>query len=383
MLKTNDNLINDSCIFFHQDSCLTQSIIVAQSILNTLYIDAPYEMRKQIAKECYDNAKRCMLKEYTFIDLAEAMCNLESYLDKNFNFLQYSPEVIEMTEKILSFSSFSELNEQKDNLRSENMTIIGIVFTLIVLAVMWHFFIRSRNETLIKAEKLLQRAILSNSQNRSWCNKIIKTFCEKNWNWSTGISKAALSSDEQNAFIEYFLSNGTTLNVRKLTADRGESFNATTMKSKGETLPFVYKTLEPGIIIDDNVVVKCTVSTASADFITVEQIADEKLLNYCKNADFDSFNLKKITFSLNFCDAMPIVFKDSLQDLLCKICSASCDKSLVQTNILPGESFDMNTMEAEELNIPERAVVATVIFQGLMRDNKLILKPRVTVKGEI
>ena len=383
MLKTNDNLINDSCIFFHQDSCLTQSIIVAQSILNTLYIDAPYEMRKQIAKECYDNAKRCMLKEYTFIDLAEAMCNLESYLDKNFNFLQYSPEVIEMTEKILSFSSFSELNEQKDNLRSENMTIIGIVFTLIVLAVMWHFFIRSRNETLIKAEKLLQRAILSNSQNRSWCNKIIKTFCEKNWNWSTGISKAALSSDEQNALIEYFLSNGTTLNVKKLAATRGELFNAATMKSKGETLPFVYKTLEPGIIIDDNVVVKCTVSTASADFITVEQIADEKLLNYCKNADLDSFNLKKITFSLNFCDAMPIVFKDSLQDLLCKICSASCDKSLVQTNILPGESFDMNTMEAEELNIPERAVVATVIFQGLMRDNKLILKPRVTVKGEI
>ena len=43
----------------------------------------------------------------------------------------------------------------------------------------------------------------------------------------------------------------------------------------------------------------------------------------------------------------------------------------------------MNTMEAEELNIPERAVVATVIFQGLIRDNKLILKPRVTVKGEI
>ena len=379
MLKVNENLINDSCVFF-QSNPKTESMIVAQSIFNTLYIDTPAEIRKQIANICDANAELCMLERYTFVDFAEAICDIEAYWNRYFNYLPYSSEVVEAAQKILSVSSISKLNEQKNNLRSENMTIIGIVFILIVLAVTWHFFIRSKNKTLTQAEKFLREAMSSNPRNYLWCKKIIKTFGEKNWNWTKGISKAGLSPDERNTFITYLLSHGSMLNVRKLTANRGDSFNDTDMMSQGEVLPIVYETLEPGIIIDDIVVVKCIVSTATADFITVEQVADEKLLNYCKNADPDSFSHRKITFNLNFCDAMPIVFKDSLPELLYKICAASFDKSLVQTNILPGTSFDMNIMEAEDLNIPERAVVATVIFQGLMRDNKLVLKPRVTVK---
>ena len=382
MLKVNESLFDDISVFFQG---ITQKeyepISIAQVIVCTIYIDDASDIRQQVAKECTRYTQKIsFLNEFKDARVIFNILNPVDFLGGFFSCPYNFEDGLRITGKILSCSSFSEIYNLKHNLRSDDMTIIGIVFLLICLAAAWYFFLRRQNSSVIKAENVLRSAMTADSRNASWCKKIIQTFGANNWDWYWGVSHANLSPQEQSLMTDYFLSNQVSdLTVEKFTSCKGTTFDARTMKADGEELPFVYDLVVAGLKIDGKIATKCIVSCSTADFLTVDGVNDQKLTDYCRNEDPEAFKSRGIQFTPTFCDAMSICFKESLQDLIQKICATSYDKSLKMTDVNVGSEFDIRSMDAEELTIPENAVVAKVLCQGLRRGNEIIVKPRVSI----
>jgi len=382
MLKVNESLFDDISVFFQG---ITQKeyepVSIAQVIVCTIYIDDASDSRQQVAKECTRyTQKTSFLNEFKDARVIFNILNPVDFLGGFFSCPYKFEDGLRITEKILSCSSLSEIYNLKHNLRSDDMTIIGIVFLLICLAAAWHFFLRRQNSSVIKAERFLRSAMTVDPRNASWCKKIIQTFGASGWDWYWGLSHANLSRQEQSLMTDYFLSNHfSDMTVERFSPDKGMAFDATTMEADEEELPFVYDAVVAGLKIDGKIAMKSIVSCSTSDFLTVDGVNDQKLTDYCRNEDPEAFKSRKIRFTPAFCDAMSICFKENLQDLIQKICATSYDKNLKMTEVNVGSEFDIRSMDAEELTIPENAVVARILCQGLMRGNEVIVKPKVSI----
>lgn len=383
MLKANENLLDDINVFFQGTTQREHApVLIAQVIVCTIFIGETSDIRKQVAKECTRHTQKIgFLNEFCDAKVILNILNPNDFLRGFFSCPYNSEDGLRITEKILSCSSLSEISNLKHNLRSDDMTIIDIVFLLICLAAAWHFFLRRQNNSsVIKAERFLRSAMTVDPRNASWCKKIIQTFGASGWDWYWGLSHANLSRQEQSLMTDYFLSNHfSDMTVERFSPDKGMAFDATTMKADEEELPFVYDAVVAGLKIDGKIAMKSIVSCSTSDFLTVDGVNDQKLTDYCRNEDPEAFKSRKIRFTPAFCDAMSICFKENLQDLIQKISATSYDKNLKMTEVNVGSEFDIRSMDAEELTIPENAVVARILCQGLMRGNEVIVKPKVSI----
>jgi hypothetical protein len=393
MIRTNYDLLSDISIFSEETK--DDFIVISRNLINLLYADESPEFRKKISVVC--RKKECFLKELKTTDsISHYICNPEEISEKISVSRIIARKAHVISEKIFSMRSVSEITGNRNELRSDDMTIIGsiddmtvigTIFVFICLAIAWIVFIRQQNTTCREAVDYLTDAIERNPENRIWCEKVLNTIGKKKWgsgknewSWEFGLQNSKLLEAEQKMAIGYFDSCTPPFDYRWIAPSKGDSFDSKTMETSGEHLPYVYQLLCRGIIVNKTPVLKGWVLCATKDFLTMEKIGDQSLTEYCRSENHESFEKRNIEFTEDYCHAMHFFFKEELSKLLEQFCQY--DERYRKTAYSVGDKYYDDSMDSEEISIPEHAVVTKIIRQGLYRNNELIIKPLVSVKEE-
>lgn len=285
-------------------------------------------------------------------------------------------EAVELVMKLTSATSFDVFDqyERKD----WSMSILICVFCLIIAAATVWLYFHALGEDAKQASNLAEGATRQSQENQAWAKKLLVTI-HRHWKWNNDFRKIQFSEKERRLVVQYLAQQA---GFHEAIPKRGDIFNGNEMECLGRLDKYVYSTEISGIHADAyGQLIQPLVLCASADFITAENLSDDRILRYLQKYDLDNYKSYACVFTKKICSKMEFFFGDNLDAFLKKLCEKSLDKTLKILLINTGDDFNSQTMFPEQEPVPESAVVQDIRHHALVRDHEILLQALVTVKS--